>query len=300
MNRISSKAHIHKSFLRGFRIPHMDQGGNTHLRKLKDLNFAYDATPIVDIGDSERKFRYWPHTLDYEAAFNCSSCPIADKTKNQSYSDVAIKSFWVVPSHFLNIDDPNVCPRLFKNKLPGLMKQYESCRSDVATTSDIIFKDLKNNFDMYYKANKAPFIINIELDWFNDETKAGVLKESLLNFMDYTNSIKNNWNQRDIFFVSIEKIIEWMRFPNNLKKVSNQWLWDCDDVSYDYDRHCNASYIDGIRESFEELVEQRKRNNTLGYAWRSETLFRNGVLGGVTITFIIAFLITFFYDKFSK
>lgn len=295
--RIAMNARINKSFLRGFRIPYLDQGDNIHLKALKKLAFAYDSTPLVNVNDTQANnlLRFWPHTLDFEPGYTCTSCP--KPNNNEPYSNVSIESFWSVPNHFLNIESINTCPLLINNDFFAFRNIDSLCIEPKKLTTDILTNQLIENFNRQYKTNKAPFIINIELEWF--DKYGDLITDSLVQFISNITLIKNSWNERDIYFVSMEKLIEWIQYPTNLKTISTRWLWDCDYVEYDYDRDCNE-YINEIKATFEELVEAKKRNSTLGYNWQTEILFKNGILSGVIIAFILSFAITFCYDKLSR
>jgi hypothetical protein len=106
---IATKAKINQSFLRGFRLPFLDQKGNAHFKALKKYGFNYDSSAIIkpaDIG-AKNLSRFWPHTLDFPPAYNCTTCPTIDSLncKNKSASNCSLSSVWMVPMHYFNMED---------------------------------------------------------------------------------------------------------------------------------------------------------------------------------------------------
>ena len=98
------KARINRSFLRGFRLPFLDQRGNFHYRALKKYAFSYDSSALVRPDDIKKNngFRQWPHTLDFPANYTCPTCP----TKKSLCKDTncSMSGVWVVPLHYLNAE----------------------------------------------------------------------------------------------------------------------------------------------------------------------------------------------------
>ena len=157
----------------------------------------------------------------------------------------------------------------------------------------MIEDQLFENFNRHYKTNKAPFILNIELSWF--EKHGSILTDALVKFINDLTNPKSI--HHDVYFVTISKIIEWVQYPTPLNVIANKWLWDCDGTNYDYDEECDM--IKKLRESSEELEEIRKKNKTSPYDLKNEDLFRNGILTAVIIIFFLSTLFTIFYDKYS-
>lgn len=156
-----------------------------------------------------------------------------------------------------------------------------------------------DNFERHYKTNKAPFVVNIELAWF--ERFGDILTEALIDFIhkltsDKEKNLMSSSNAKpDIYFVSISKIIEWIEYPTPLHVIANRWLWDCDGSNYDYDEECES--LRKLRENSLELDEVKRRNRTALLDLKNEELFRGGVLTGVIVTFVVATLLVVLYDK---
>ena len=96
---------INHSFLRGFRLPFLDQAGNAHFRAVKKFNFNYDSSALIKPEDvkKNKNLRFWPHTLDFEPTYDCPTCPTRDPSCN-GQSNCSMNSIWVVPMHYLNIE----------------------------------------------------------------------------------------------------------------------------------------------------------------------------------------------------
>jgi len=88
---IATKARINRSFLRGFRLPYLDQRGSSHFKALKKYAFNYDSSALVRSEDiiSNKGFRQWPHTLDFPPSYDCRTCP----TKKNFCQDQRSKLF---------------------------------------------------------------------------------------------------------------------------------------------------------------------------------------------------------------
>jgi hypothetical protein len=107
---IATKAKINRSFLRGFRLPFLDQRGYHHYRPLKKYAFNYDSSVIIKPEDIQKHhgFRLWPHTLDFAPNYTCHTCPDRKKIcKNKT--NCPINGVWVVPLHYLNAEGNYTC-----------------------------------------------------------------------------------------------------------------------------------------------------------------------------------------------
>jgi hypothetical protein len=186
---------------------------------------------------------------------------------------------------------------LIKDEISDNRLETKNCVNRKDLTSTLLEDQLIKNFESHYKTNKAPFVINIEMIWFEDFGE--MLTEALVNFVNKLTSPKSKLaNRNDIYLVSISKIIEWIEYPTALNVIANKWLWDCDGTYYDYDEECEN--VKRLKESAVELEEIRKKNRTKTMELKGEDLYRNGVLTAVIIIFILAIISTIFYDKFNQ
>lgn len=278
-------------------MPYLDQRGNTHFKTLKKFAFNYDSSVIIKPEDIKRQngLRFWPHTLDFAPNYTCPTCPSRAFCSDNSVN-CSLSSIWVVPLHYLNVEGKNPCPMLIKDDIADNRLETKNCVPKNELNETILFDQLIDNFKRHYRTNKAPFVINIELNWF--EKYGDMLTNALIKFINELTDIKNAIAvKNDIYFVNIARIIEWIEYPTPLNVIAGKWLWDCDGVNYDYDEECEA--IRKLRESSEELEEIRKKNKTIKLELQAETLFRNGILSGVIAVFIISIVFTILYDKYN-
>jgi hypothetical protein len=170
--------------------------------------------------------------------------------------------------------------------------ENSNCLQLADLDQDKLESQLRNNFIQHYRRNKAPFVINIELKWF--ERYGDLLTDALISFIhEFTKPSAIN----DIYFVSISKMIEWIEYPAPLDVIANRWLWDCDGVNYDYDEECES--IKKLKESSDELTEAKKKIKAKELELKAEDLFRNGVLTAVSVAFVLTLIFTVIYDKYD-
>jgi len=97
--------------------------------------------------------------------------------------------------------------------------------------------------------------------------------------------------------LGISKIVEWIQYPQATSVIAQRWLWDCDDATYDYDEECQT--VLKLSEKLEELEEVKKKNKTMKLELQAETLFRNGILSIVVVSFFAITIVTVCYDKYG-
>lgn len=295
---IARSAKINRSFLRGFRLPKMGQDGNAHFGSVKKFAFNYDSSAIVklrDIMSNDGNMRFWPHTLDFPPTYECSTCPTKESLC-RGKTNCTMNSVWVVPVHTLGVEGKNPCPTLIKDEVAQNRIDTKDCVPRRKLTQKILEEMLFTNFMQHYKLNKAPFIINIETEWFNEFGE--MLTEALKKFVNDLTDSENKFTRKgDIYFLGISKIVEWIQYPNSLDVIGETWLWDCDGASYDYDEECQS--VLRLQEKMEELEEIKKKNKTMELDLQAEKLFHNGVLSAAIVAFALFTSMTICYDKYG-
>ena len=98
---IANKAKIQKAFLKGFRLPNLDQNGNAHLKGLRKYAFTYDSSVLIKPVDIKNGLRYWPHTLDFSPSYACPTCP-NEKLLCRGDLNCTSQSIWILPMHYFN------------------------------------------------------------------------------------------------------------------------------------------------------------------------------------------------------
>jgi len=291
------KGQINHSFLRGFRLPMLDQNGKIHHKILKKYAFNYDSSVIVRPEDIKRfnGQRMWPHTTEFPANYTCPNCD--DKLKTCHAYEIhncTTKSIWVVPMHYLDAEDKYPCPSLISTESFTNRFSTHKCRAAKDLTQPILEQILLNNFKRHYDTNKAPFVVNIETSWL--QRYGDILTGALVNFISNMTN-ENNYGAKydDVYFVTVEKALEWIQYPTKLDVVASKWLWNCDGVSFDYNQDCSLN--DQLVKN-KELEEIKKANKTSALLdLQAEDLFRNGVLTTCVVFFTLSIIFIMIYDR---
>lgn len=170
------------------------------------------------------------------------------------------------------------------------------CTKKKDLTQQNIYNQLMDNFNRSYMTNKAPFIINIETSWLDEY--GNILTDAIVQFINDLTVLNTDASKNDIYFVTLEKIVEWMQYPVPLNVIGSRWLWDCDGHDFDYDEDCDS--IRKAKNMAEDLETQRGLNKTMALDLRAEDLFRNGVVTVVIVVFILSITFVVLYDKYNK
>lgn len=190
----------------------------------------------------------------------------------------------------------NPCPTLIPFESLGNRMSTRSCIKAEEITENLLETMIYENFKRHYETNKAPFVLNIETSWFNKYGE--MLSEALVKFIHRLTieSNKNLTNNNDIYFVSIAKGLDWIEYPVSLDVIANKWLWDCDGVDFDYDQECD--FVDQQIKNAEVVEHLKQAKKKMELDLRAEDLFRNGILTGVIVIFILAIIFVILYDRY--
>ena len=175
--------------IRGFRVPYLSISEN-ELKALHNENFLYEASmPSRDL--------YWPFTLDYQSPL-CDSPAVCPR---ESYPGL-----WIIPTPIL--DQPRggpVCGMLDSCIIPQNRQEW--------------FNFLRDNFLRYYQGeNKAPFGLYTHASWFYFP---GDRLAALNDFLTFLETLD------DVYVVSHQKLLEWVRNPTPLSEINNFEPWQC-------------------------------------------------------------------------
>lgn len=189
---------IPKEEIVGFRSPYLVHNAATR-EEIRKEGMLYDASMISAFNiDSEVETvpgeRVWPFTMDQGIPINCNwnfpygRCDGA----TERYSGI-----WEVP-----------------------LWELQNAAGEHLFSMDPegdVFSILKENFDMNYQNNRAPFGIFLHAPWFTDEHT-----EALNNFMEWAMS------QKDVWAITTRQLIQWMQDPVPASGMG-EWL-KCKDV----------------------------------------------------------------------
>ena len=174
--------------IRGFRVPHLSVSEN-ELKALHNENFLYEAS-------MPSREPYWPFTLDYKSPL-CDSpavCP-----------DESFPGLWIIPTSFLNQSRGGpVCGMLDSCIMPQTRQEW--------------FDLLQRNFLRHYRGNKAPFGLYMHATWFYFP---GERLAALNDFLSYLDTLD------DVYVVSHQKLLEWVRNPTPLSQLGDFEPWRC-------------------------------------------------------------------------
>uniref|UniRef100_A0A0M3K0P0 EB domain-containing protein n=1 Tax=Anisakis simplex TaxID=6269 RepID=A0A0M3K0P0_ANISI len=133
----------------GLRAPRHQLGGDNQFSTMLSSDFKYDSTTSFSGGP------YWPQTLDYKLAWECSEngCP------QKPYPGL-----WELPISPLKRLDS----RDESTTVKDMVKSGDS-PNDIATM-------LEKNFRRHYYNNRAPFVIAIDSDYLTSLQDNGALK----------------------------------------------------------------------------------------------------------------------------
>ncbi|KAH0568506.1 chitin deacetylase 8 [Cotesia glomerata] len=205
-------AGIPKSDIRGARLPFLQTSGNISFQGLKELGLVYDSSmPTIRYVDNP----LWPYTLEYASHQDCmiEPCPTA------SFPNV-----WEVPMTMW-LDEKNVS-----------CSMVDAC-TNIPKQAEPLSKWIIKQFERHYNNSRAPFPVFMHAAWFlrSDEY-----------FKAYKLFIDHLVRLPDVYLVTVNKAIEWVKNPKSLdvKKPFGECevrkpTFDC------FPRTCKLTGIDG-------------------------------------------------------
>ncbi|VDI64615.1 Hypothetical predicted protein [Mytilus galloprovincialis] len=192
---LARMARIPHTRIKGWRSPFLEPLGDAQPNMLHELGYSYDATLTISKKTLKEKPPV-PFTLDYGWPYDCKIKPCPRKQH---------RGFWEVPVISL------------MDYLQRFDCVYVDGCNNPPPDEEAAFRFLWDNFQSYYKTNKAPFGINMHASWFfyPDRLKA----------MD--RFIRELTRLDDVYVVSVKQVIEWLRNPVKLQDVSSFGPWSC-------------------------------------------------------------------------
>ncbi|KAF9360162.1 hypothetical protein BGX34_007917 [Mortierella sp. NVP85] len=174
--------------LNGFRAPFLNYSKST-IDTLAQEKYLYDSSSSAVPGNA-----YWPYTLDYGFANDCWT-GICDQ-------NVVAPGMWEIPMHaIMDGDQPD-------------SKAY-SMDPQVGGMADAVAGWLKNNFNRHYQGTRQPFGIFLH---------PIQVKDSVKMFNEFF-----SWalNQKDVWFVTNQQLLEWMKNPVPASQLADQPYMKC-------------------------------------------------------------------------
>lgn len=192
---LARMARIPHTRIKGWRSPFLEPLGDAQPNMLQELGYSYDATLTISKKSLDEKPPV-PFTLDYGWPYDCKIKPCPKQRH---------RGFWEVPVISL------------MDYLQRFDCVYVDGCNNPPPDEEAAFRFLWDNFQSYYKTNRAPFGINMHASWFfyPDRLKAmdRFIRELVL--LD------------DVFIVSVKQVIDWLRNPVRLHDINSFEPWGC-------------------------------------------------------------------------
>lgn len=187
----------------GWRSPFLKPAGDLQPDALKKLGYTYDATLTF----SKRSFREkppGPFTLDFGYPYECQVKPCPQHKH---------PGFWEVP-----------VVSLLDYKQAYDCVYVDGCMN-APPNEDAAYQFLWDNFHNYYTTTRMPFGINMHPSWFYYPDR--------LNAMD--RFIQKLVSLNDVYIVSANRMLEWLKRPTPLQDLHSFAPWACDGSEKSFD-----------------------------------------------------------------
>ncbi|XP_076306731.1 uncharacterized protein LOC143223121 [Tachypleus tridentatus] len=176
--------------IRGMRAPFLQSGGNNMFQMLHEANFTYDSSlPVY-----QHNPPFWPYTFDYSINHECAIPPCPTKS---------FPGLWEVGMV------------MWDDLRGGRCSMVDACASPPDEEGVIEF--LSKNFYRHYDSNRAPFGLFYHSAWFNTPHR----RKGFIKFLNEINS------KDDVWIITNWQMLQWMRDPTPLSKISQFEPWKC-------------------------------------------------------------------------
>ena len=161
---------------------------------------------------------------------------------------------------------------------------------------------LEYNFERHISTSfghRSPFVIQLDLSWLSHQKNQAL--HALLHFI---RKILTNPKYRYVYFISIEKALEWLKYPRSLEEIRDFWAFKCHDQIYNYDTDCsNIELNDNARVQISQVASLKSNNesnnsDTQPMDRQAEKLFTSNIALHALWIFLLLILFVIFYDKY--
>ena len=197
-NNLAKLGGVPENEIVGWRSPFLEPVGDMQPDKLKELGYVYDATLTFSKRNLHDK-PPTPFTLDFGWPYDCKVKPCPRRRHF---------GFWEVP--VVSLLD-------YKHKYDCVY--VDGCNSPPPDESSA-YKFLMDNFNSYYSRSRVPFGINMHPSWFYTPHR--------LKAMD--RFIQSLLRMNDVYIVSVDKMIKWLKNPTPLSRLHDFEPWSCPTV----------------------------------------------------------------------
>ena len=198
--KIAKKGKIPEGDVIGARAPYLTPGGDTQFRVLVSNAFTYDSSLLI----KSRREPLWPFQLDTPFLVVSEQDCLNDKKKcpMETYDD-----FWEVPINYWMSHNNSRCVYL------------DEClaESEEGKSTPNVLKIIWKNFNKNLESNRAPFMINLRRASLVNKRTFSAIKEFLTLIS----------GRNDIWVISIQEALEWVKRPTQLKDLGSFEPWKC-------------------------------------------------------------------------
>lgn len=218
---VARNAKVPEEDIKGWRAPFLEVGGDEMFRAIETLGLKYDSswTTLKYTNWYEETIpALWPYTLDYLSPQDCpvGTCPV------DSYPGT-----WVMPMLDLNDNTNQPC---------AMLDTCLGAGDELLNDPVAVEAFMKRNFLINYYNNKAPFGLYVHHSWFYE----GTLNHTQARQQGYTNFLLWLGTLDDVFVVSLDRVMAWMKNPKPISEIN-----DVDELScspFDPDTSCRTAY----------------------------------------------------------
>lgn len=236
----------------GMRAPYIKPGGDNMFQMINDFGLQYSSSIVAPKSD----YPLWPFTLDSKVPFDCANVRTNKKQDNHGGSGQSSNghepgqrqrrhlSTWdgddqsAATSHRRfkrqstfagkSLKCPTKSyPGIWEVPLNPMANEISTChhldqcvfpsQDDHSDSSDIV-QFLIDNFERHYNTTRAPFQINLHVQWVLNSNRV----KALTKFIDHVSKAYPN-----TYFVSFKQMLDWVRAPTPASQASN--IFKCDD-----------------------------------------------------------------------
>ena len=282
----------------GYRSPNYEVNNKQlHWQMLREHQFVYDSTLITrewsapDSHQQQPGPLTWPHTMDFGTTYDCS----------QGCYTQSFPGLWTIPIHMYqdfgkSLSPIPVHPDAFVSEGKNCTTIGSShCR--VPRTSEKFFEYLKYNLNRHLQSNRAPFLMAFDHYWINEPYTTWRLN-GLKLFIEHT----LRHHSKDVYFVRLIDIINWMKAPVGLERMKRGHLANIahrvgcqEQMNVQVKQQCI-----GGEEIDPKKIEEKERSLLMIFDAVAEPLFRSSIVYYTTLSFSLLIVVTLIYDRFFK
>lgn len=235
----------------GMRAPYIKPGGDSMYQMVNDFGLLYSSSIVAP----KSEYPLWPFTLDSKVPFDCANVRNNKQQQQHSsgssgqsshrssiisennYSDgeqstnsgrIRVKRQSTFAGKSLKCPTKSY-PGVWEVPLNPLTNEISTChhldqcvfpsQDDHMDSSDIV-NFLIENFERHYNTTRAPFQINLHVQWVLNANRV----RALTKFIDHVSKAYPN-----VWFVSFRQMVDWLRAPMAASSAIGSNAFKCDE-----------------------------------------------------------------------